>query len=63
MGDTYHRAFVRAVVVFLAAMIASMEAGAQEPRPGVDWPQFRGIRASGIAEGFADAGSMERRDR
>jgi outer membrane protein assembly factor BamB len=21
------------------------------PRPGVDWPQFRGIRASGIAEG------------
>jgi outer membrane protein assembly factor BamB len=22
------------------------------PKPGVDWPQFRGIRASGIAEGF-----------
>ena len=23
------------------------------PRPGVDWPQFRGIAASGIAEGFS----------
>jgi outer membrane protein assembly factor BamB len=25
----------------------------QSPRPGIDWPQFRGISASGIAEGFA----------
>jgi outer membrane protein assembly factor BamB len=25
---------------------------AVEPRPGIDWPQFRGIRASGVAEGF-----------
>jgi outer membrane protein assembly factor BamB len=25
---------------------------AVDPRPGVDWPQFRGIRASGVAEGF-----------
>jgi outer membrane protein assembly factor BamB len=23
------------------------------PRPGVDWPQFRGIRATGVAEGFS----------
>jgi len=23
------------------------------PRPGVDWPQFRGINATGIAEGFS----------
>ena len=23
------------------------------PRPGIDWPQFRGITASGTAEGFA----------
>jgi outer membrane protein assembly factor BamB len=23
------------------------------PRPGVDWPQFRGISASGVAEGFS----------
>jgi len=25
---------------------------ADDPRPGVDWPQFRGIRARGVAEGF-----------
>jgi outer membrane protein assembly factor BamB len=25
---------------------------ARAPKPGVDWPQFRGIRASGISEGF-----------
>ena len=23
------------------------------PRPGIDWPQFRGIAATGIAEGFS----------
>jgi outer membrane protein assembly factor BamB len=28
-------------------------AAAITPRPGVDWPQFRGIKASGIAEGFS----------
>jgi len=26
---------------------------AAAPRPGTDWPQFRGISASGIAEGFS----------
>ena len=26
---------------------------ASAPRPGVDWPQFRGIDAAGIAEGFS----------
>lgn len=26
---------------------------ATAPRPGVDWPQFRGISAGGIAEGFS----------
>jgi outer membrane protein assembly factor BamB len=25
---------------------------ATEPRPGIDWPSFRGIRASGVSEGF-----------
>jgi outer membrane protein assembly factor BamB len=28
---------------------------ASAPRPGIDWPQFRGIRANGIAEGFTAA--------
>ena len=27
--------------------------GASAPRPGVDWPQFRGIGAAGVAEGFS----------
>jgi outer membrane protein assembly factor BamB len=26
---------------------------ATAPRPGIDWPQFRGIKASGVAEGFS----------
>src|SRR5262245_18925064 len=34
-----------------AFSVVSFTAGA--PKPGVDWPQFRGIKASGIAEGFA----------
>jgi outer membrane protein assembly factor BamB len=38
------------VAVVAAAFQLSMTAGTA-PRPGVDWPQFRGIRASGIAEG------------
>ena len=32
--------------------LLSAHAAAQEPRPGVDWPQFRGVRASGVADGF-----------
>ena len=27
--------------------------GASAPRPGIDWPQFRGIKAAGVAEGFS----------
>ena len=26
---------------------------ATAPRPGKDWPQFRGIDAAGVAEGFS----------
>jgi outer membrane protein assembly factor BamB len=37
-----------ALVVALAAQ--SGVAGASKPRPGVDWPQFRGIRATGVDE-------------
>ena len=28
-------------------------AGSRPPRPGVDWPQFRGAFAHGVAEGFS----------
>ena len=31
----------------------STRAAAADAKPGVDWPQFRGIRATGVAEGFA----------
>lgn len=43
---------IKSCVVFLGAAIATLMvqalSGASGPRPGVDWPQFRGIRASGI---------------
>ena len=32
----------------LAVLMLQGVSGATAPRPGVDWPQFRGIRASGI---------------
>ena len=40
----------------IAAWVAAVAFGlapatATAPRPGIDWPQFRGIRASGVAEG------------
>ena len=38
--------------VLLAALLLAQTAasGASTPRPGIDWPQFRGIRAAGIDE-------------
>lgn len=39
----------------LAAVALQSMAAATAPRPGIDWPQFRGIRASGIAEGHPTA--------
>jgi outer membrane protein assembly factor BamB len=35
----------------LAGTVVGGAPGAAAPRPGIDWPQFRGIRASGVAEG------------
>ena len=40
-----------------ATIVALLAAGA--PRPGVDWPQFRGIRAGGVAEGFSTPSSWQ----
>jgi outer membrane protein assembly factor BamB len=59
----------RTTVVFLAVVFACVFAGAGErptrpaapaqpapgPRPGIDWPSFRGISASGVAEGSVAA--------
>ncbi|HZA37469.1 MAG TPA: PQQ-binding-like beta-propeller repeat protein, partial [Vicinamibacterales bacterium] len=37
----------------LVCSLSLAVATASAPRPGVDWPQFRGISAGGIAEGFS----------
>jgi outer membrane protein assembly factor BamB len=42
---------VMAAVAAVAATIYGHAAA--DAKPGVDWPQFRGIRASGVSEGFA----------
>ena len=39
-------------VVLIALFLPGAQAKAQERRPGLDWPQFRGVRASGVADGF-----------
>jgi len=49
----------------VGSAVALALAAATAPRPGVDWPQFRGINASGISEGHAtpaawNVGSGER---
>ena len=41
--------------VFAVGLVVAVGVGAHAagtPKPGVDWPQFRGIRAGGVAEGF-----------
>ena len=52
--DPHFSRHQRRLCLLVPSLIAltALTAGAQELRPGVDWPQFRGIRASGIAEGF-----------
>jgi outer membrane protein assembly factor BamB len=46
---------MRATSLLLTTVVAAscLVSAAAAPRPGVDWPQFRGIAAQGIAEGFA----------
>jgi outer membrane protein assembly factor BamB len=40
-------------LVTLCLAAAGITAAPRAPRPGVDWPQFRGIAAQGVAEGFS----------
>lgn len=35
------------------ALAIALPHAANAPRPGIDWPQFRGIAANGVAEGAA----------
>ena len=44
---------VAAVAVATALTAHALMQAAGTAKPGVDWPQFRGIRATGVAEGFA----------
>ena len=46
-----HRVVLAATAVMFAGIVVTGAPAA--PRPGVDWPQFRGIAANGIAEGFS----------
>jgi outer membrane protein assembly factor BamB len=39
------------VAIGLAALSATLVRGAADPRPGIDWPSFRGIQASGVSDG------------
>jgi len=43
------------VTLPLCALCSVAVRSANDPRPGVDWPSFRGIRASGVADGYASA--------
>jgi outer membrane protein assembly factor BamB len=45
-----HRRLTCAVLALSA--LAALPRAANDARPGVDWPQFRGIRANGVGEGF-----------
>ncbi|HYT66261.1 MAG TPA: PQQ-binding-like beta-propeller repeat protein [Vicinamibacterales bacterium] len=46
------RRILPAVFLLVATTLTHTRAS-NAPRPGVDWPQFRGISAGGIAEGFS----------
>jgi outer membrane protein assembly factor BamB len=40
------------VPVFVTCAAGALHSAGDAPRPGIDWPSFRGIHASGVAEGF-----------
>lgn len=46
------RRYIAVPASALLAYTLSLSA-ASAPRPGVDWPQFRGIAAAGVSEGFS----------
>ena len=44
---------ISTAIAFLGLFAFATIHAATAPRPGTDWPQFRGISAQGIAEGFS----------
>jgi outer membrane protein assembly factor BamB len=49
----HHLGIVGALALLGATAWCVRPQAAGAPRPGIDWPQFRGIRAAGVSEGFA----------
>ena len=48
------------MVLCLAAVAAGVGTGrVDDPKPGVDWPSFRGINGTGVAEGFASPATWD----
>jgi outer membrane protein assembly factor BamB len=44
--------FIAAAAVLTLFVFGAAVYTAGTPKPGIDWPQFRGIRAAGVSEGF-----------
>jgi outer membrane protein assembly factor BamB len=40
------------ILLFLSVFSVTLTVRSSDPKPGSDWPSFRGIHASGVAEGF-----------
>lgn len=53
-----HR-LIGALILTAIAVTPAVSHMATAAKPGVDWPQFRGIRANGIAEGFSVPSSWD----
>ena len=43
----------RLLIALLTGLALTVSLRSQTgPRPGIDWPSFRGIRAAGVADGY-----------
>jgi outer membrane protein assembly factor BamB len=50
---------VVAIASSVLVITVALAARRADPKPGVDWPSFRGVRAAGIAEGFPLAATWD----
>ena len=55
MNTFAQRTLASALVMSALAVSAAARARSADPRPGVDWPGFRGIQAAGISDGAKTA--------
>ena len=47
------------MLALCALAVCALAAAPDDPRPGVDWPSFRGIRGAGVADGFPTAATWD----